>query len=292
MKILLTGANGQLGWQLQKLWQNRADVEVLAHDKNGLDISDWAAVQTASQTFRPDFIVNAAAYTAVDKAESESDLAYQINELGVANLARAAQEVGATFIHVSTDYVFAGDGERAYREDDAVAPQSVYGKSKLAGEKAALAACANSFIVRTAWVFGEHGNNFVKTMLRLGKERPELGIVADQIGCPTYAGDLAAALIAMTDHIASGKTAPAGIYHYAGAQSVSWFEFAQAIFQAANEQGMLEKVPTLKAISTADYPTPARRPANSRLDCQKIAATFGVQASDWRAALNDLRAYI
>lgn len=288
-KILITGKNGQVGHSLVNLLTDK--VAVLALDSSELDITNRNAVFQTALSFKPDVIINAAAYTAVDKAESERDRAFAVNELGPKYLAEAAQEVGAAFLHLSTDYVFDGQGSRPYKETDATAPQSVYGESKLAGEQAALAACPRSVIVRTAWVFGEHGNNFVKTMLRLGAQRDSLSIVADQYGAPTYAGDIAAMLLKIADHIIGGQPTEYGIYHYSGSPYVSWFEFAQAIFTMAKQQGLLNRIPALSAITTADYPTPAKRPANSRLDLTKIKQSFGVKPSDWQAALSDLKPY-
>ena len=195
-------------------------------------------------------------------------------------------------MHISTDYVFDGKGEAPYRETDPTAAQSVYGQTKLDGETAALAACPRTIILRTAWVFGEHGNNFVKTMLRLGRERDTLGIVADQFGAPTYAGDIAAALIQIARHIAAGQPVEYGVYHFSGSPYTSWHGFAGEIFRRAAEQNLLPRIPTLNAIATADYPTPARRPANSRLDCSKIQAAFGIAPSDWQAALGSLKDYV
>ena len=187
--------------------------------------------------------------------------------------------------------MFAGDKDGLYVESDAVAPQGVYGASKLAGELAVAEHCPRHLILRTAWVFGEHGNNFVKTMLRLGAQRDSLGIVADQFGGPTYAGDIAAALLTMAKQALQPDFCAWGIYHFAGEPHVSWCQFAEAIFQAAGAQGVLSRQPQVNAISTADYPTPSKRPANSRLDCRKIQQVFGIEPSDWLAALQHIRAY-
>ena len=290
MKILITGANGQVGHCLVNQLQGRA--EILAAHRDTLDITDRAAVMQAVSAFRPDAVINTAAHTAVDKAESEPEAAYAINRDGARYLAESAEAVGALMLHISTDYVFDGQGSEPYREDHAVAPQSVYGQSKLAGEQAVAEACARHIILRTAWVFGEHGNNFVKTMLRLGAQRDSLGIVADQRGAPTYAGDIAAALIEMAQQLHSGRSQAFGVYHFSGSPYVSWFEFAQTIFEQAVAQGVLPRAPALSAIATADYPTPARRPANSCLDLAKIQTAFGIAPSDWRQALNNLAVYV
>ena len=290
MKLLITGHHGQVG---QALIQQAAahNFQVAAYDCSGLDIADHAAVWQAVEREQPAVIINAAAYTAVDKAESEPAAAYAANAEGAENLARAAHAAGAAILHISTDYVFNGRTERPYLETDAPDPQTVYGQSKLAGEQAVQAACPRHIILRTAWVFGEHGHNFVKTMLRLGRERDSLGIVADQSGAPTYAGHIAAALL----HIA-GRTqtenCPYGLYHFSGSPYTTWHGFAAEIFRRAAEQGILPRVPELRAITTADYPTPARRPADSRLDCSKIHTAFGIAPSDWQSALGNLADYL
>lgn len=277
MKVLLTGANGQLG----RCFQDRLPDgwSVLATDTDSLDITDEAQVQATVKSWQPDAIVNAAAYTAVDKAESEPELAARINVAGPEYLARAARHLGARFIHVSTDYVFDGTATRPYSETDATHPLGVYGQTKLDGERAVLKVNPAAQIVRTAWVFSEYGNNFVKTMLRLGRERDTLGVVADQRGCPTYAGDIADAIIILLQ-----QQADAGLYHFCGDEEVSWHDFAGAIFTIAGEQQLLTRTPVVNAITTEQYPTPAARPAYSTLDCGKIAR-LGIQPSAWREAL-------
>ena len=290
MKVLVTGSNGQVGYCLvQQLRQQNADF--LALDRDQLDITQRQAIWQMVSDYRPDVIINAAAYTAVDKAESEAEQAFAINRDGAAYLAEAAQQIGAAMLHISTDYVFDGQATQPYTETDATAPQGVYGQSKLAGEQAVLAACSRSIILRTAWVFGEHGHNFVKTMLRLGRERDSLGIVSDQHGAPTYAGDIAAALLHIAHHITQGKPTEYGIYHFSGKPYVSWYQFAEAIFQQAQQQGILANTPQLLAIATPDYPTPAKRPANSCLQLDKIQQAFGISPSDWQQALTQLAPY-
>ncbi|RJL51955.1 dTDP-4-dehydrorhamnose reductase [Pectobacterium carotovorum] len=278
MRILLTGANGQLG----RCFQDRlpTEWEILATDTAELDITDLARVKEVVKDFQPDAIVNAAAYTAVDKAESEPELAEKINATGPENLAIVASKQGIRLVHVSTDYVFDGNATEPYHEDSATNPLSVYGKTKLAGEQAVTQAAPEAIIVRTAWVFSEYGNNFVKTMLRLAKERDTLGIVADQRGCPTYAGDLAQAIISLLD-----KNVEGGIYHYCGDEEVSWYEFAQAIFEMAKQQGVIDKVPLVTAITTEQYPTPAHRPQYSSLSCEKIKK-LTIKPSDWVVTLS------
>lgn len=289
MKILITGCNGQVGHCLVKQLEGKA--EVLAVDKEQLDITDQAAVFSVVSEFVPDYIINAAAHTAVDKAEQEVDLSFAINRDGPMYLAEAAESCGAVMLHISTDYVFDGTGEAPYEESDAVGPQGVYGQSKLAGEQAVAKACAEHLILRTAWVFGEHGNNFVKTMLRLGQDRDALSIVGDQIGGPTYAGDIASALITMIDYIEKEGAPQWGVYHFSGMPYASWYEFAEQIFLAAKNKSVLTQTPNLTSIPTSAYPTPAKRPANSRLDCEKIDQQFGIKPSDWQASLDNIQAY-
>lgn len=276
MKILLTGANGQLGRCFQDVVSK--DDKVLALGSQELDISNGQAVLDTVAAFQPDVIINAAAYTAVDKAETEAVRAAAVNTRGPENLALAAKAVDARFVHVSTDYVFDGSGNAPYQETDAVNPLGVYGQTKLAGELLVRSILPEAIIVRTAWVFSEYGNNFVKTMLRLAKDRPELGVVADQYGCPTYAGDIATAIL----RLLTGN-APAGIYHYCGDKSVSWAEFAQAIFAEGENSGFLKAQPKVNFITTAQYPTPAQRPAYSVLSTEKVSGYS--PASDWQAAL-------
>jgi len=199
--------------------------------------------------------------------------------------------MGAAILHISTDYVFEGNKNGEYAESDATNPQGVYGESKLAGEMAVAKACDKHIILRTAWVFGENGNNFVKTMLRLGATRDALSIVGDQFGGPTYAGDIANTLIQMAKCISQGDNVDYGVYHFSGLPHVSWFEFADAIFDSAVKQEVMVKKPSLSSITTEQYPTPAKRPSNSRLSTDKITQAFSVEASDWKAALNNIQAY-
>lgn len=288
-KFLITGANGQVGYCLTQ--QLQGEHEILAVGHNELDIIDQSAVKKAIENFCPNVIINAAAHTAVDRAETEIELSKAINVKGPQYLAEAAKSVGAAILHISTDYVF--DGQRAgkYKESDVTDPQGVYGRTKLEGEQAVAAANDKFIVLRTAWVFGEHGNNFVKTMLRLAKTRDTLGVVADQVGGPTYAGDIAKALIQIAEKIIAGEKVEYGVYHLTGEPYVSWYEFAKAIFAEAVSQNVLEKSPLMNAITTADYPTPAKRPANSCLDLTKIQQVFGIQPSDWQKALKNIKAY-
>ncbi len=288
-KFLITGAKGQVGHCLTEQLKGKADI--LAVDRDELDITDRNAVFNVVKTFKPDVIINAAAHTAVDRAESEIELSEAINVRGPQYLAEAANEIGAVILHISTDYVFEGAGSGEYKEDDKTNPQGVYGRTKLEGEIAVQQANPRSIILRTAWVFGEHGHNFVKTMLRLAKDRDSLGIVGDQFGGPTYAGDIAKALIEMANQILAGKENAFGVYHFTGKPYVSWYEFAKAIFAEAELQNILEKSPLVNSIATSDYPTPAKRPANSRLDLTKIKQVFNIEPSDWRNALTNIKAY-
>ncbi|WP_325081792.1 dTDP-4-dehydrorhamnose reductase [Klebsiella aerogenes] len=280
MKILLTGANGQLG----QCFQDRVpdDWDVWATDTSELDITDKDLVFAAVSKYKPDVIVNAAAYTAVDKAENDIDTARLVNKVGPENLAIAASQNDVIFVHVSTDYVFDGTASRPYEENDNTNPLGVYGLTKLEGEIAVKNALPNAIILRTAWVFSEYGNNFVKTMLKLAKDRDSLGIVSDQRGCPTYAGDIANAIILLIQSNSNG-----GIFHFCGDEEVSWSEFAQAIFDTAVKAGKLSKPPIINGITTEQYPTPAKRPAYSTLNCSKIA-TYSISSSQWRRALTDI----
>lgn len=291
MKILITGSNGQVGSCLVNRLQLKPEIEFLALNRQQLDITDPAQVDTIVKQFNPDVIINAAAYTAVDKAEQEVELCYSINRDGPKFLADAAHKNGALLLHISTDYVFSGDKQGLYDEDDLVAPQGVYGQSKLAGELAVAEACPRHIILRTAWVFGEHGNNFVKTMLRLAQTRDTIGVVVDQVGGPTYAGDIADSLIAISEQIVNQHVKAYGVFHFSGLPHVSWHIFAEAIFEKAREQNLLDKTVIVNPISTIEYPTPAKRPANSRLSSVKIKKMYGIESSDWQKALTDLSNY-
>ncbi|MBS0893513.1 dTDP-4-dehydrorhamnose reductase [Tatumella sp. JGM130] len=279
MKILLTGANGQLGRCFRDL-VSETDT-VLALGSQELDISNRQAVIETAKQFQPDIIINAAAYTAVDKAESEPERAAAVNSHGPENLALAAKAVGVRLVHVSTDYVFDGTGSTPYLETDAVNPLGVYGQTKLAGELLVRSILPDAIIVRTAWVFSEYGNNFVKTMLRLAKDRSELGIVADQVGCPTYAGDIATVILKMLKENAAG-----GIYHYCGDRSLSWAEFAKIIFLKAEYFGIIKDKPKVNLISTEEYPTPAKRPNYSVLSAYKVSKYH--PPSNWDLSLDNV----
>ncbi|MFO8003982.1 dTDP-4-dehydrorhamnose reductase [Thioalkalivibrio sp.] len=285
--ILLTGAQGQLGWELQRR-ALAAGLTVDASDRDDLDITDAGSVRARMAAVRPALVVNAAAYTAVDKAESDREAAFAVNRDGPANLAGACAEHAIPLIHVSTDYVFDGSRPGAYREDDPVAPLGVYGISKFAGEEAVRAACPQHVILRTAWVYGVHGHNFVKTMLRLGRERDSLRVVDDQHGCPTFAGDLADAVLAIAARLRAGDL-PAqgwGTFHCTGSGHTSWCGFAREIF--AQVASRWDRIPEVQGIASSDYPTPARRPANSVLDCSRLEHAYGIRLRDWRPALTEM----
>ena len=283
MRVLITGARGQVGHELLRLAPE--GFEVVGLGSGELDISDASAVQRGIAHLRPQLIINAAAYTAVDKAESEPERAYAVNRDGPANLGRAAEQLGIPVLHISTDYVFAGDATQPYREVDATGPTGVYGASKLAGEQALADACSRHLILRTSWVFGAHGNNFVITMLRLGRERSELSVVADQQGCPTSAASIARALWALAEHYRREGKLRWGLYHYSGTPACSWHAFAVEIFRQARQAGLLARQPVVHAIGTAQYPTPARRPAWSVLDCSLLRQAQGIEPADWRVEL-------
>ncbi|NCU02141.1 dTDP-4-dehydrorhamnose reductase [Candidatus Macondimonas diazotrophica] len=282
MNILVTGAGGQLGRELSlRLGPN----EAVCLPRAALDLTDPAAVHATFMRLRPQVVINAAAYTAVDRAETERDLAFATNAEAPATLARACAQTGAALLHVSTDYVFNGQSRRPWREADATDPINAYGASKLAGEQAIGSALPRHLVLRTAWVFGAHGANFVRTVLRLARERGALRIIDDQVGSPTWAGHLAEALITLARRIAGGESLAWGTYHYAGAPAVSWHGFAEIIVREAVTQGLLPAAVPIEAIDTAAYPTPARRPAWSVLDGARFAGTFGLKPPDWRIGL-------
>lgn len=283
MRVLITGVRGQVGHELMRLVPS--GFEAIGMGSAELDISDAARVVDVVERVQPQLIINAAAYTSVDKAESEPERAYAVNRDGVANLAAVAQRLAIPLLHISTDYVFAGDASAPYQEQDATAPTGVYGASKLAGEQELMAGCSRHLILRTSWVFGAHSNNFVKTMLRLGRERDELSVVADQQGCPTSAASIARALWTLAQQYRDSGELQWGLYHYSGVPACSWHGFAQEIFAQAHGLGILQRVPVVHGISTAQYPTPAKRPAWSVLDCSLLHSTHGVVPVDWREEL-------
>jgi dTDP-4-dehydrorhamnose reductase len=283
--LLVFGAGGQVGRALVE----RAGPAGRGFDRAACDICDAASVarafsaSTSASTVTA--VVNCAAYTAVDRAESQPERAFAVNAGGTGIVARAAAARGLPIIHLSTEYVYDGTASAPHREDEGIAPLNVYGASKAAGDAAVVAANPTHLLLRVSWVFGVHGVNFVKTMLRLGRERSELRVVADQFGGPTDARDIADAIIAMAGACRRSAFSAWGAYHFAGTPSTSWHGFAEAIFERARQPQ-----PRLLAIASRDYPTPAARPLNSTLDCSRIRETFGIEQPDWRASLGRLMA--
>ena len=287
MRLLVTGTSGQVAQSLLECGL-AAGIDVIAIRRPHLDLAVPASIRHSITDIRPDVVVSAAAYTAVDKAESEPDLALRVNGDGAGCVAEVCNRLAIPLVHLSTDYVFDGSSGSPYRETDATGPVSAYGRSKLAGEQAVAAACARHVILRTAWIYSPFGANFVKTMLRLASSgKTEIGVVDDQVGCPTYAPHLAQAILRISAAITSadiasaGPTAPWGLYHAAGSGETSWCGFAREIFRVSNDHGGPSA--TVKAIGTVDYPTPAKRPANSRLECGKLERAFDLRLPDWRA---------
>ncbi len=281
MRILITGARGQLGSSLCETAPAGADI--IATDVHNLDLLQTGALAAELDKHSPALIINAAAYTAVDKAESEPDLARAINATAVAAIAAWCTANDARLVHISTDFVFAGDNPEPRKPDDVTGPLSVYGKTKLAGEQAALQGCRQTRLIRTSWVYSEHGHNFVKTMLRLGAERDALTVVDDQVGSPTYARNLALAVWRLVEVWPDER-----VLHFSDAGEISWRGFAQAIFAEAVELGMLAKAPTVAPTSTKEYGAPAPRPAYSVMDTSLTAATLGIDMIPWRTALREM----
>lgn len=288
--ILVTGSNGQVGFELRRSLAPLG--RVVALDRSACDLTRPDDIRRVVREHRPAVIVNPAAHTAVDKAETESDLAFAINETAPRVFAEEAKALGALLVHYSTDYVFAGQGTQAYVETDAVAPQSVYGQSKLAGERAVMESGATAVVLRTCWVAGAHGGNFAKTMLRLGAEREQLRVIADQFGAPTTAAliaDVTAHIVAR--YLRSDKASfPAGLYHLAAAGETTWHGYATEVLRYAAQRGVALKVDPSKieAIPATAYPLPAPRPANSRLDTAKLRSTFGVHLPEWQQGIHYL----
>ena len=277
MRVLVFGKSGQVATELQRLAAGYG-VEVVALGRDRADLTDLQACAEAVLNASVDVVINAAAHTAVDRAETEADLAMRINAEAPGAMARAAARRGIPFVQISTDYVFDGSGTQPWRPGDATGPLGAYGRSKLAGEAAVAAVGGTHVILRTSWVFSAHGSNFVKTMLRLGKTRDALGVVADQIGGPTAAGDIAKTLLRMAQAMHNGE-ASGGIHHFSGCPDVSWADFAREVFAQSGLQVRVDDIP-----GTA-YPTAARRPGNSRLDCTSLEADFAIGRPDWRVGL-------
>ncbi|MBB2751776.1 UNVERIFIED_ORG: dTDP-4-dehydrorhamnose reductase [Rhizobium aethiopicum] len=283
MRIAVTGKQGQV---VQSLLRRGGEtgVEISAVGRPEMDLANPASIAAVFSALRPDVIVSAAAYTAVDKAESEAELVFAVNAAGAGAVAEAAARIGVPVIHISTDYVFSGDKASPYSEEDATAPISVYGRSKLAGETAVAAASPNHVILRTAWVYSPFGTNFLKTMLRLAETRDHLRVVADQTGCPTSALDIADAILAIATRVAADP-APSlrGTFHLTGSGEASWADFAEEIFAELSK--FSGKNVGVERIPTADYPTPAKRPANSRLNGDKLARTYGIRLPEWKQSM-------
>lgn len=297
MKILLTGSNGQLGFALRRALAPLG--EVVALDRAACDLADADALRRCVRAVQPAVIVNPAAYTAVDRAESDAATACAVNAVAPGVLGEEAARLGVPVVHYSTDYVFDGRQTRPYREDDAPAPLNVYGKSKLDGEAALAAATPQHLILRTSWVVGSHGGNFARTMLRLAAERERLSVVADQFGAPTSAdllADLTAQLVArmpapgLAPQAGQAAQFPYGLYHVAAAGETSWYDYARFVIGQAQARGLpLRAGPDdVLPITTAEYPTPARRPASSRLDCGRFTSTFGLCLPPWQAGMSHL----
>lgn len=283
MRIAVTGSQGQVVQSLIARARG-TELDIVALGRPELDLADPATILPALEAVQPDLIVSAAASTAVDRAEEEIEAAYAVNAAGAGAVAQAANRLGVPVVHLSTDYVFNGRKSEPYVESDPTDPLGVYGGSKLAGEVAVQAACANSVILRTAWVYSPFGNNFVKTMLRLAGQREELGVVADQLGNPTSALDIADGVLAVARNLCTDpSSALRGIFHMTGAGEASWADFAEAIFAVSARLG--GPCARVKHITTAEYPTPAPRPANSRLDCGKLKSLHGVRLPEWQGAM-------
>ncbi|MBW4618452.1 MAG: dTDP-4-dehydrorhamnose reductase [Cyanosarcina radialis HA8281-LM2] len=285
-RILLIGANGQLGRELALTLAPLG--ELISADRQTIDLTDPARMRPAILAVKPDLIVNAAAYTAVDRAETESELADLINATAPTILAETARQIDADLIHLSTDYVFDGRKNTPYLEEDPTNPIGVYGKSKLAGEEGIKQSCDRYLILRTAWVYGTYGKiNFVKTMLRLGAQREEVRVVVDQIGSPTWAEDIASAIATLVSN-----SAPPGVYHFTNSGVASWYDFASAIFAEAERLGFPLKVKRLVPIATSEYPTPAQRPAYSVLSTKKISEVLGTYPQHWKSGLQQMLAQL
>ncbi|MDJ1008433.1 MAG: dTDP-4-dehydrorhamnose reductase [Paracoccaceae bacterium] len=278
MKIAVFGGSGQVATELARRMPDGVTLERIGRDR--ADFARPKEVYDVTRALDVDAIVNAAAYTAVDKAEEEGLLATTINGTSVGSLAKASAEIGTPVVHISTDYVFSGEGDRPWKPDDPLAPKGLYGKSKLIGEKELVKFGDTYVVLRTSWVFSAHGSNFVKTMLRLGSERDVLRIVDDQVGGPTPAAAIADACYGVAAALVGG--APGGVHHFAGAPDISWAGFASEIFTAAGLATQVDR------IGSSDYPTPAERPKNSRLDCRSLGETYGIARPDWRVGLNDV----
>ncbi len=287
MKILLTGGSGgQVGSEFIELVASQ-HIELISLTAQQLDITQQEAVNEKVASYQPDIVVNAAAYTAVDKAEDTQDIAYAVNRDGTTHLANACKQANIPLLHISTDYVFDGKQDTPYTETDLPTPDSVYGKSKWEGEESLRSLHAKHIILRTSWVFSPFGNNFVKTMLRLA-DKQELNVVADQWGAPTSAKSIAQTLLTLCLRYNDKQTLPWGTYHFSGSPNCTWHQFAQTIFTQAQSESLIEQNVTVNAITTEQYPTRAKRPENSTLDCNKILSTLGIPTPNWETDLHEM----
>lgn len=284
MKILVTGARGQLGWELMRRAAN-ADFTATGVDLPEVDLCDGAQLTAMMAKLSPELVINAAAYTNVDGAESDRERCHQVNAAVPRRLAVCCREAGIPLIHISTDFVFHAPRSTPWKPEDQVSPKGVYAESKAAGEAAVQAELAQHLIVRTAWLYGIRGKNFVKTMLTLARDREEIGVVADQVGCPTFAGDLADLLLEMAARLRAGEALDWGTYHFCGGGSTSWYGLAEAVIKLAREKRIHLKLHKLKALTTAEYPTAAVRPAYSVLDYTKTERALGITLAPWEATL-------
>ena len=286
LMFIVVGCKGQVGWELLRLGEKEG-IDIHPLDLPDFDITNPEAVHSAVKGAGASLVINAAAYTAVDQAESDQDPAFAVNRDGPLFLASACAEAGIPLIHISTDYVYDGEKRGAYIENDPVSPLGVYGRSKAEGDAAVRGALGAHIILRTSWLCGVNGNNFVKTMLRLGQEKETLRVVSDQYGCPTFAEDVAETIFIIASRILHENNTAWGTYHYTGKGRISWFDFAEEIFKVAREYGRFI-LKEIEPIPSEAYPTPARRPANSSLDCTLISETFGIRPKPWKDGLRQL----
>jgi len=293
MKVLVLGAAGQVGSEIDAAFTRVAPagrvgvLSIVNMTRADCDVGDPSAIKAVIDVHQPDWVINATAYTAVDQAESETDLAQRTNADAPKVLAENCSRAGARLIHISTDYVFSGEGDESFTEECATKPLGVYGATKLAGEAAIKQALSAHIILRTSWVFGEHGKNFVKTMLKLSASRDEISVVADQFGAPTSARGIAETIASIVFSMSEAMPEDNrwGTYHFSGYPFTTWAAFAETLLQQAQEVGLIGNAPQVTPITTAEYPTPAARPLNSRLDCSKIVQNFGISPDNWEASL-------
>ena len=293
MKVLVLGAAGQVGSEIDAAFTRISGagrggvLSVIKLTRTNCDVGDLSIIEAVIDEHQPDWVINATAYTAVDQAESEPDVAYQINAVAPKILAECCSPVGARLIHISTDYVFSGEGDEPFTEESSTQPLGVYGATKLAGEAAIKQALSAHIILRTSWVFGAQGKNFVKTMLKLSASRDEISVVADQFGAPTSARAIAETIASIVFSMSKAMSEDNrwGTYHFSGWPFTTWAAFAETVFLQAQEVGLISNAPQVTPITTAEYPTPAARPLNSRLNCSKIEAKFGISPDDWKVSL-------